>query len=637
MKRPSMLALPLSGLLAGLVACGGGEAKPPVTKPVVDTPKPTAVDATPVAAPAGLAAEGHATSAKAFFDVARDWFNAPVPGGDKLTRDFVGADVGDLLDPSAAVDFAVQMDEGQLVPAYAFGSTVKAGTDVKAAFAKGFTAKAGENGSTLFEKKVERAADDDEGDDIVRSSRVCLAWQAALTDRTRLVCGSPAGVKALSAYILRTLPTKAYASDLHIDVFVNHIQKPLKMGLNLAKGQLPPGLGDGLGDVGQLLGDVGKLSIDGKINGDRIDGGLHLTFTSAESKAGKAFVESQARTAPAPAAFYKLPADVDAAFYTQGMGGDGAMLDQLFSKRPGISDLFKGKVKDLLKKPVVLGHGVDLVAAKAAVDAVAAEKDEVKKITAQAKAQSAFDGYFAVRFEEKAETVKALVDEANKVSEDERKAHEKADAAKAKDAKDASRPIRPMIVEKTTTSPATFGLPKGTVHYIRTTTITTEAAPVHVEEKPAKGQKSPPKPVSKPPVKVTTEKHVFLVPDGAATWAYVGADANGLSETAKKVLGADKPLAARAGLDVITKGVANSGGFVTPKFFAVVDSVGSRHGYSHKGVTAEAIALAGRPIADTPIPVAVRATKPEADAPKGVYELVMQLPKAAVDALVRKP
>ena len=157
-----------------------------------------------------------------------------------------------------------------------------------------------------------------------------------------------------------------------------------------------------------------------------------------------------------------------------------------------------------------------------------------------------------------------------------------------------------------------------------------------MEEKPAKGQKSPPKPVSKPPVKVTTEKHVFLVRDGAATWAYVGADANGLSETAKKVLGADKPLAARAGLDVITKGVANSGGFVTPKFFAVVDSVGSRHGYSHKGVTAEAIALAGRPIADTPIPVAVRATKPEADAPKGVYELVMQLPKAAVDALVRK-
>jgi hypothetical protein len=635
MKRPSILALPLSGLLAGLVACGGGEAKPPVTKPVVDLPKPIAIDASPVAAPSGLAAEGHATSAKAFFDVARDWFNAPMPGGEKLTRDFVGSDIGDVLDPAAAIDFAVQMDEGQLVPAYAFGSTVKAGTDVKAAFAKGYTAKAGENGSTLFEKKVEGAADE-EGDDIVRSSRVCLAWQATLTDRTRLVCGSPAGVKALSAYIVRTLPTKAYASDLHIDVFVNHIQKPLKMGLNLAKGQLPPGLGDGLGDVGQLLGDVGKLSIDGKVNGDRIDGGLHLTFTSAESKAGKAFVESQARTAPAPAAFYKLPVDVDAAFYTQGMGGDGAMLDQLFSKRPGISDLFKGKVKDLLKKPVVLGHGVDLVAAKAAVDAVAAEKDEVKKITAQAKAQSAFDGYFAVRFEEKAETVKALVDEANKVAEDERKAHEKADAAKAKDAKDP-RAARMMTIEKTTVSPATFGLPKGTVHYIRTTTITGEPGPALAEEKTAKGQKSLPKPAAKPPVKVTTEKHVFLVPDGAATWAYVGADPKGLSETAKKVLGADKPLAARAGLDVITKGVANSGGFVTPKFFAVVDSVGSRHGYSHKGVTAEAIALAGRPIADTPIPVAVRATKPEADAPKGVYELVMQLPKAAVDALVRKP
>jgi hypothetical protein len=635
MKRPSILALPLSGLLAGLVACGGGEAKPPVTKPVVDLPKPIAIDASPVAAPSGLAAEGHATSAKAFFDVARDWFNAPMPGGEKLTRDFVGSDIGDVLDPAAAIDFAVQMDEGQLVPAYAFGSTVKAGTDVKAAFAKGYTAKAGENGSTLFEKKVEGAADE-EGDDIVRSSRVCLAWQATLTDRTRLVCGSPAGVKALSAYIVRTLPTKAYASDLHIDVFVNHIQKPLKMGLNLAKGQLPPGLGDGLGDVGQLLGDVGKLSIDGKVNGDRIDGGLHLTFTSAESKAGKAFVESQARTAPAPAAFYKLPVDVDAAFYTQGMGGDGAMLDQLFSKRPGISDLFKGKVKDLLKKPVVLGHGVDLVAAKAAVDAVAAEKDEVKKITAQAKAQSAFDGYFAVRFEEKAETVKALVDEANKVAEDERKAHEKADAAKAKDAKDP-RAARMMTIEKTTVSPATFGLPKGTVHYIRTTTITGEPGPALAEEKTAKGQKSLPKPAAKPPVKVTTEKHVFLVPDGAATWAYVGADPKGLSETAKKVLGADKPLAARAGLDVITKDVANSGGFVTPKFFAVVDSVGSRHGYSHKGVTAEAIALAGRPIADTPIPVAVRATKPEADAPKGVYELVMQLPKAAVDALVRKP
>jgi hypothetical protein len=635
MKRPSILALPLSGLLAGLVACGGGEAKPPVTKPVVDLPKPIAIDASPVAAPSGLAAEGHATSAKAFFDVARDWFNAPMPGGEKLTRDFVGSDIGDVLDPAAAIDFAVQMDEGQLVPAYAFGSTVKAGTDVKAAFAKGYTAKAGENGSTLFEKKVEGAADK-EGDDIVRSSRVCLAWQATLTDRTRLVCGSPAGVKALSAYIVRTLPTKAYASDLHIDVFVNHIQKPLKMWLNLAKGQLPPGLGDGLGDVGQLLGDVGKLSIDGKVNGDRIDGGLHLTFTSAESKAGKAFVESQARTAPAPAAFYKLPVDVDAAFYTQGMGGDGAMLDQLFSKRPGISDLFKGKVKDLLKKPVVLGHGVDLVAAKAAVDAVAAEKDEVKKITAQAKAQSAFDGYFAVRFEEKAETVKALVDEANKVAEDERKAHEKADAAKAKDAKDP-RAARMMTIEKTTVSPATFGLPKGTVHYIRTTTITGEPGPALAEEKTAKGQKSLPKPAAKPPVKVTTEKHVFLVPDGAATWAYVGADPKGLSETAKKVLGADKPLAARAGLDVITKGVANSGGFVTPKFFAVVDSVGSRHGYSHKGVTAEAIALAGRPIADTPIPVAVRATKPEADAPKGVYELVMQLPKAAVDALVRKP
>jgi hypothetical protein len=636
MKRPSILALPLSGLLAGLVACGGGgEAKPPVTKPVIDTPKPIAIDASPVAAPPGLAAEGHATSAKAFFDVARDWFNTPVPGGEKLTRDFVGADIGDVLDPTAAIDFAVQMDEGQLVPAYAFGSTVKAGTDVKAAFAKGYTAKAGENGSTLFEKKVEGAADD-EGEDIVRSSRVCLAWQAAVTDRTRLVCGSPAGVKALSAYIVRTLPTKAYASDLHIDVFVNHIQKPLKMGLNLAKGQLPPGLGDGLGDIGQLLGDVGKLSIDGKVNGDRIDGGLHLTFTSAESKAGKAFVESQARTAPAPAAFYKLPVDVDAAFYTQGMGGDGAMLDQLFSKRPGISDLFKGKVKDLLKKPVVLAHGVDLVAAKAAVDAVAAEKDEVKKITAQAKAQSAFDGYFAVRFEEKSETVKALVDEANKLAEDERKAHEKADAAKAKDAKDP-RAARMMTIEKTTVSPATFGLPKGTVHYIRTTTITGEPAPVLAEEKTAKGQKSLPKPAAKPPVKVTTEKHVFLVPDGAATWAYVGADPKGLSETAKKVLGADKPLAARAGLDVITKGVANSGGFVTPKFFAVVDSVGSRHGYSHKGVTAEAIARAGRPIADTPIPVAVRATKPEADAPKGVYELVMQLPKPAVDALVRKP
>jgi|GEM_PF-5002767 len=636
MKRPSILALPLSGLLAGLVACGGGEAKPPVTTPVVAPPKPVAVDASPVPAPAGLAAEGHASSAKVFFDVARDWFAAPVPPGEKLTRDFVGADLGDLLDPATPVDFAVQMEDGQLVPAYAFGATVKAGVDVKAAFAKGFVAKAGENGTTVFEKKVEGASDD-EGDDMVRSSRVCVSWQATLTDRTRLVCGSPAGVKALSAYIVRTLPTKAYTSDLHIDVFVNHIQKPLKTGLTLAKGQLPPGLGDALGDVGQLLGDVGRLSIDGKISGDRIDGGLHLTFTGAESKAGKAFVESQARTAPAPAAFYKLPADVDAAFYTQGMGGDGAMLDQLFTKRPGISTLFKGKVKDLLKKPLVLGHGVDLVAAKAAVDAVAAEKDEVKKITAQAKAQSAFDGYFAVRFEEKSDTVKGLVDEANKVAEDERKAHEKADAAKAKEAKETGRPVRPVILEKTTTSPATFGLPKGTVHYVRTTTVTTEAAPARAEEKPAKGQKAPPKPAAKPPVKVTTEKHIFLVPDGAATWAYVGADAKGLSETAKKVLAADKPLAARAGLDIITKGVANSGGFVTPKFFAVVDSVGSRHGYSHNGVTAETVALAGRPVSDTPIPLVVRATKPEADAPKGVYELVVQLPKGAVDALVHKP
>ncbi len=607
--------------LALAVGCGS----PPAVSP---TPVPSAsASSMPIAAP-GLIPLGTDTSAapepESLVVVARvasvgkalrtlhGWSQLPMPKEDSVTELLMSEAVGPLVDLDKSIDVAVSVvgKGDDMKPLVAFSAAL---TDLgKAEEAlQGHFKLTPDAGGTLHvdglgrDSKDGDADDDDDDkkpkgdkpkDDENAQHRHCELAPAAGDAPARLVCGiSLASIHTLGPWLTRTLPRTAPTSDLAIDVRM----AALKSTLNEKKSIIRAGLEGampirGAGLSGLVTASVADL-VDLAIDLDTAHLGITLGDDSATATLGvkvggttstlaHVLTAHPERTDVAPAAFWQLPGDADAALFTRGIdpndidGPRDAIVDAMV-KALSLSSASPADTKavgDALRKfitgnPTVYAGGLDLNSVRRAL----ADQRKVdrggyyaavtpERLDARRAAAEALIGWRVLGVDADAKGFTGAARDL--VAAWGRPAITKALRTAHKDG--------PLPSLKIAAAPKGASLPAGTMHLeIETYPFVASA---HASDDDAK--KAKPAPPAKPLV-----LHVLIVPEGGRTWITIAATEQLAVDKASSVLAAapaDKKLAKRAGLEGLRTAKIGGGGFATQigwrdsKFAS--DALGSR-------------------------------------------------------------
>jgi hypothetical protein len=338
----------LSLVALSTAACGGA-AKPasaPAAAPVASVaPAPDAPDLSPVAAPAGLVGVGRLSRPLALGENVARWAGLPVSLRQMLPEKFKDLDSAIAWD--APVEFAVVLSEK--MGRDPVGAVITIGVTseraaLDAAQARGFA--------------VERLSGGIHSVD--SGSTHCALAPALGSAKTRLVCGSRrSALNELLPYATRGLPNEKLGThDLEVQFRAQPVRD--RFGQQLGSARLLAGmlvrqfaLDDQRFDrafsdatyatadeLVALIQELDTLHLQGSLDDSKREISLELAlrFNGKKSWAANLFAESQKQSGPAPAAFWKLPADSISGGYSHGLGA--APFEGMHASVAEIADAF---------------------------------------------------------------------------------------------------------------------------------------------------------------------------------------------------------------------------------------------------------------------------------------------------------
>jgi hypothetical protein len=339
----------LSLVVLSTAACGGAgkPASTPAAAPVASAvaPVPDAPDLSPVAAPAGLVGVGRLTRPLALGENVARWAGLPVSLRQLLPEKLKDLDSAIAWD--APVEFAVVLsDKTSRDP---LGAVITVGvTSERAALdvaqARGFAVERLSGGIYSVETGAAH----------------CALAPALGSVKTRFVCGSRrSALHELLPYATRGLPNEKLGShDLEVEFRAQPVRD--RFGQQLGSARLLAGmlvrqfaLDDQRFDrafsdaayatadeLVALVQELDTLHLQGSLDDTKREISLELTlrFNAKKSWVANLFAESQKHNGPAPAAFWKLPADSTSGGYAYGLGA--APFDAMQASLAEITDAF---------------------------------------------------------------------------------------------------------------------------------------------------------------------------------------------------------------------------------------------------------------------------------------------------------
>ena len=491
--------------------------------------------------------------------VVHGWTNLPMPQSEQVSELLTTEAIGPVVDLDQPVYFALAVVGSGLrmkPPLFAVSAAVKDPDKVKALLGDRYKLVPGDNGTTLIEglgKPRHKAAaedDDDDDDDGAQppasggsgddgdddDHRTCELAPSFGDAPVRLVCGvTKNDMTTLGPWLTRTAPRTPATADLHVDVRLEPLKQTIAEGKKLASVMLGSVLGSKLhaawahdlvlavvGDLADLASDMDGTTLDFTLADSGATETASMQLSGSTSLLGRLAVAHPERNGAPPAAFWQLPADADAAFFTRGWDDSltaharelltdalGGGLVQDGAKDTDAKAVATAFGKLLTGAPLVHASGMDLAALRKALadersDGDAAAHVEAKHATAEVLLGWSVLG-IAQPMAPLASAVKELAAGLSKPS---------LLAARRAQNKDAA----PLVLRSASVAKAA-GLPAGTVHWVlelpQSVNHPRGDHGAHDGKKDAKKPAPAPKPLL---------VHVFLAPDGGRTWVGIGGD-----------------------------------------------------------------------------------------------------------------
>ncbi len=574
-------------LLLLLAACGSPKpAEAPVTKaPEVPAERPVAVavdappDLTPAPAPTNMIVVGRIAKPSDIIGTVTDWASLPPFSSAELTEVLTGENTGPLIDLDKPVDGAVvSTGSGRhATPGWAVSAALVSFDEGKKSIGGRFKlAKAG-NGVLRIEGL--KGTEDDDG-------RQCVLAPAVGPTNGRLICGDKAGLEALVPWLSRTAPkAPSVGSDIHVELRTSAMKNEMKMvralveheagkvgrGGNAAAGNLAQAL---VADVGDLLGDVETLTLDGDMKPAGMTFRLTTSYQSQTSLIARIATASPEKAGPAPAAFWHLPGDTDMAVFGRGIDPKltehprelllAALQEELRdsplpdAERKVLSDVI-ARSMTLVNAPTMYARGYDLAAVQKGLDG---PKEDRKDAVMQAAI-----GWHLLETDESPQKVGGIVKDwvgfANRAEIQKLMSRTPEKAAK--------KPKVALVA-------APKGAPKDTVHVeitVPRSDLDVTAPPTPPPPPPGARKGAPPVPPPPPPAKRTPRKplvfHILSMPDQTRSIVGFGFDGELLSRKMIQSLSTSPDadtLKGREGLEALKNGKMNGAMFVTTRTIA---------------------------------------------------------------------
>jgi hypothetical protein len=642
MRPRSALPLPWCalGALLSLSACGGAPPAAPALAPAPTVAPPPAPppDVTAVPAPAGLIGYARVSKPSQFMKIALGWAHLPALRPADLDSALAGENVGDIVDLDQPIDVALVNGGTGLVPAWAVSAGVRSLEAARSALPERLTLTPGENGAFWI-----RPAGAGDGAKKGTTERPCEIVPAAGPTPFRLVCGaSEEALGYLGPYLTRTSPRQTFESDMHLELY----SEPLKPFAKMMRGQAPallesmlelrrtqaPALADlveaVVGDLVDLVGDLGKTQVDVHVDPEGLNATLHVGFTSKTSLLARISTAHPERADAALPSFWRLPDDSDSAFFSRGYDSKDlehardlsiAALEGLLGKeglpeadQKAIGAAFHDVLTDAA---VVYARGSDVVAVQKALVAFQTAKEGTAKEQAARAAVEPYLGWWVFGLDEPPTRLQGLV---------------KAMVAawnRPGIAKWLKTHVEGVPAPALRSLPAS-GLPKDAAHLELSVFIRPdEATPV---PGPVKVKPTPPTPI---------KLHMLVVPDAGRTWLVLAADEKMAVAKAKGLLasgatGAPGTLASNPRLESLREGRETGGGFTTLRAWVALSPEPNLE-VPHGKASDPLGLLASLPAQGlTPIVFTVGSSPAGADDTAGALAGKLSIPRAAIEDII---
>jgi hypothetical protein len=498
---------------------------------------------------------------------------------DQATFAEPGALVGVVLGPALAgiVDLTRPVDilipswpnDGSMPRGAAFAFTLAADATPNDSLRSAFALRQGRGGGIALEAVGDRRAVGGVGSKIE-----CELWPSpALAQRGRLVCASDADMlPAYSPYIARGMPAAATAANMRLEIegsLFRAFAATKESEEPVAQGEVErAGREIGKQWVADLLDDWGNSALEVSLGLGRVDLTWEQTFRSSRSMMTAVTCADPSAPTPAPPALFRMPADADMAFFVQGAPKEAmktrgpAAWRQFIQSYP--EALMPTRAREevvaavtpflLTGGPVVVAYGQDRQASRDALDEFLTTKPPPGPppgIAGRAavdaglqKARHALQGWTLVHVNEPFEVWAKGMRDVLRVEN----TYYKGDGRTPW----AAGPNKPSqwFVEKRV-SPSD-GLPAGSLHFV-------------ISEKVSPGRSSG------KDAELPHDVHIWLAPEGGATWIAGGEDPKLAREKLRQVLSspASGKAGAPLGLDALRgkqgagMGAATLAGFVS--------------------------------------------------------------------------
>jgi len=341
-------------VLLGSVSCASKQAPAPLSvKPVAAAPAAEAApDLSPVAAPPELVAVARVKRPREFVETLAGWTGLPVALGTLLPSDFREAEA--LVDWNAPLEAAAVLDpaaKSKTAPPLVAVSLGLTGLDSARAFVESQGGRPTKVAPGVYRVEI-RGAD-------------CALAASLGTSPARLVCGDDwDDVETLLPYATRGLPNERLAErDFLLEFRLRPVEKRYhdEVGsLRILSGLLLRQIGAddarldrALSEVVYALADELTLvareadtltlgaTLDAKAKVLDIDYGLSLEGNA--STIGQLLRDTSKRAAPAPAVFFRLPAEAHSGVY--GVPGDRERLGKIIPPLAELLDAYLAREK----------------------------------------------------------------------------------------------------------------------------------------------------------------------------------------------------------------------------------------------------------------------------------------------------
>lgn len=569
--------LPSFVMLGALCGCASGATAPPNAMPAASPRDEGARAAEPIVAAQGPVEKPADLSLSLRLAApARDLpivsLLVPMNADVKTMLGKPGTSLGIILGPALAriVDLTRPVDivgasaakgekEGQRGAA---GFDLAAGVSPGAALKGSFALRHSSSGSLALDPRGDRTVVG-----MVGSKIACELWPAPARDqRGRLVCATDSDMlPAYGPYLARGMAASSTAAGMRLELTNALLHKllPAAESASSSGKDAAEQANDELAKKIMLdfVNDLETTAVEVTFKPGPVELAYEQTFQSSRSTATVVTCANPASPTAAPPALFRMPADADMALYLQGAPKEvmktrgPAAIRHLLESTPE-TELPRSAHDEVVAAfsavlltggPLVVARGHDRQGAWAALDQYAATKRPPgnTKLTTDVglqKARRSLQGWTLVHVNEPTEAwgkgMREMLRVGNKDYPAEAPKPSSAGSGGPKTPAPPNKPSRSVTkIREQRVSPSDK-LPAGSLHFV----VTVRANPKYVQEKSTDKD-----------LQIPHEVHVWLTPEGGATWIALGEDSELAREKLRQVLAgsATAPAPAPLGLEAL--------------------------------------------------------------------------------------